>query len=127
VPLNSAVIIDDDPMQIEILRDALATLSVSNVQAFSNGGAAIRHLMQVEVPPRVIITDLHMPEIDGVELMSFLKLDHARVPLIIISGAQQSTVTAAERLSSALGLNVLGALQKPISLKALEDLISQAE
>ena len=73
------------------------------------------------VPPRCIITDIHMPGISGIELKR--RLDGARrVPVILITGRSEPHLHAEARASGAVCL-----LKKPFSADALLECLRKAE
>ncbi|MDR3450540.1 MAG: EAL domain-containing response regulator [Alphaproteobacteria bacterium] len=69
--------------------------------------------------PDIIMMDLMMPGIDGVELLRLLsdKAKHAK--LCLISGSDARVLNSARRLGSAHGLDVVAALEKPLSIQTL--------
>jgi FixJ family two-component response regulator len=57
---------------------------------------------------------------DGVELLRFLAEQDSRAPVLIISGFDRRVLEAAFRLGEALGLSMLGPLEKPVRFRDLE-------
>ena len=82
--MTTALIVDDS----KIDRELVATLlqgSTSLQVAFADDGAdALRQLAKSE--PDMIITDLHMPEVDGLRLVETVREQHAHVPIVLITG-----------------------------------------
>ena len=75
--------------------------------------------------PHMVALDLGMPGMDGVELLRFLA-DHSFTgPVLIISGFDRRVLESAFRLGEALGLNMVGPLEKPARLDALEAILKQ--
>ena len=75
--------------------------------------------------PALIALDLGMPGSDGVELLRFLSAQGFTGPVLIISGFDRRVLESAFRLGEALGLNMVGPLEKPTRLEALEDILTQ--
>ena len=68
-----------------------------------------------ENPPAVIVMDLHMPEIDGFELLRELSEKESRAKLVMVSGvADPRTLETARRFGREMGLTMAGVLAKPI-------------
>ena len=75
--------------------------------------------------PALVALDLGMPGSDGVELLRFLSGEGFAGPVLIISGFDRRILESAFRLGEALGLNMVGPLEKPTRLDALEDILNQ--
>jgi FixJ family two-component response regulator len=78
-----------------------------------------------ELRPAAVALDLGMPQVDGVVLLRFLAEEKCRAPVIIISGFDRRVLDSSMRLGEALGLNMVGPLEKPVRLQELLDLLDQ--
>ena len=78
-----------------------------------------------DLKPEAVALDLGMPQVDGVELLRFLAGEKCTAPVIIISGFDRRVLDSSVRLGSALGLNMVGPLEKPVRLQELLDLLDQ--
>lgn len=74
--------------------------------------------------PDLVVLDLGMPGMDGVELLRFLAEQDFHAPVLIISGFDRRVLDSAFRLGEALGLNMVGPLEKPVRLEELEELLN---
>jgi CheY-like chemotaxis protein len=63
--------------------------------------------------PDVVVLDLEMPGMDGIELLRFLADAKCRAKILIVSGLGDKVLETAERLAGARGLNIAGTLRKP--------------
>ena len=70
-------------------------------------------------PPDLILVDIFMPEVDGLEILTVLSDRKSRVPIVLISGKSTEMLQSAQRLGSARGLSIIHMLQKPIRLEEL--------
>ena len=79
----------------------------------------------VDQQPQMVALDLGMPGMDGVELLRFLSDQGFTGPVLIISGFDRRVIESAFRLGEALDLNMVGPLEKPARLDALETILKQ--
>lgn len=84
--IGSVLIVDDESGSLKLLKDILMG-ECHHVRAFNNGELALRSV-EIEAPD-VILLDMRMPEMNGLEVCQRLKeKPHLRdIPVIFISGA----------------------------------------
>ena len=75
--------------------------------------------------PQMVALDLGMPDSDGIELLRFLADRDFEGPVLIISGFERRVLESAFNLGSALGLRMVGPLEKPARLEELEELFTR--
>jgi CheY-like chemotaxis protein len=88
-----ALVVEDSPTQAILLRQRLAR-SGFDVQIAAHGGEALA--IVARQLPSVILTDLDMPEMDGLELVKQLRQRGAAVPVILMTamGSEEIAVKA---------------------------------
>jgi len=111
------LIIDDDQSVLNLLENYL-TNNNYDVVCVSNGLDGLKRIESGENEFDLIITDLVMPEISGIGLISILKKEHPKIPIIAITGKGEEP----EKLS--LEAKADGILQKPFELSALDEMIT---
>ena len=79
----------------------------------------------IDQRPEMVALDLGMPGMDGVELLRFLSDQCFTGPVLIISGFDRRVLESAFRLGEALDLKMVGPLEKPARLDALETILKQ--
>jgi CheY-like chemotaxis protein len=121
---NSLVlIVDDDPLQVEIVREHMIDRGISRIVTASNGQEAIRAIEADALLPDLIVCDIHMPDVDGIEFLDYLGIASSAAKIIVVSGAESLQVKSAGILSRRNGLNFIGALQKPLDLAAFSKML----
>ena len=73
----------------------------------------------------IIVMDLTMPGMDGVELIRHLASVDSKAGIILMSGFDMSVLHSAKELADSRGLNVIGILEKPISISNLEEMLDR--
>jgi DNA-binding response OmpR family regulator len=116
------LLIDDEPALAAFVANAAAISGFEPVIASND--TLFREQFQDELPGMVAL-DLGMPGMDGVELLRFLSAEAFEGPVLIISGFDRRVLESAVRLGEALGLKMVGPLEKPVRLEALETILQQ--
>jgi len=112
------VIIDDEADIGDLITD-VATPRGFDVQAFTAADEAFQVLEKH--PPQLIVMDLMMPGIDGVEMLRYLAQHAKKSKLCLISGSDVTVLNSARRLASAHGLNVIAVFEKPLDIFKLRE------
>lgn len=86
------LVVDDDPRIREILGVMLVSAGYEVAMA-DNGAAAVTHLSTTV--PDLLVTDICMPHMSGVELISHVRSMHPSVPIVAMSGTYQGDAVAA--------------------------------
>jgi EAL domain-containing protein (putative c-di-GMP-specific phosphodiesterase class I)/FixJ family two-component response regulator len=73
----------------------------------------------------LIFLDLLMPEMDGVELLRLLAKQQCDAGIVLMSGVGKRVMETADELAQALGLFIVGHLQKPFQLAELEEILTR--
>ena len=94
------LLVDDEPALRELLRATFEGADVTVDEAGSGVEAEVRIRRR---RPDVIVLDLRMPEMDGVELCSRLKSDDATrdIPIVLLTGAEPEEARRAQRAGAA--------------------------
>jgi EAL domain-containing protein (putative c-di-GMP-specific phosphodiesterase class I)/ActR/RegA family two-component response regulator len=73
----------------------------------------------------LILLDLMMPDMDGVELLRMLSGQKCKAGIVLMSGVSKRVRETAEQLAQILGLTIVGHLQKPFRLADLEEVLTR--
>ncbi|MEO6199205.1 MAG: response regulator [Sphingomicrobium sp.] len=121
MPQPQLLVIDDEPWLGEFVA-AVARGSGFVTQVTSNDNQFRSRFLAHE--PSLVALDLGMPGMDGVELLRFLADQRYRSPVLIVSGFDRRVLDAAFGLGEALGLTMVGPLEKPMRIHELEAILS---
>lgn len=112
----TVLIVDDSATIRMILKGQLKKLGFTNVIEASDGRAAIEMLTKNDVG--LLMLDIHMPDMGGLNCLEALKRDpaHADIPVIIVSSD-----TAPAQIESARSLGVFEYIRKPFRIEGLRD------
>jgi len=122
----SVLIVDDSAAQRSYGAALCRECGIDSVYEASNGKEALAVLGGLSRPPGLLIIDLEMPTMDGLELLGRLRERLVRAPIIVASSRERALIESVRDLGSALGLSILGTLQKPLTGAALHDLLRNA-
>lgn len=120
--LLRVLLLDDDTFMLSVLADMLAELGRFDVHCEADAKRALSRL--ASDPPGLLVCDLSMPDMDGIEFMHAAAAAGFRGQVMLLSGMDSGVRRSAERLARAHGLKVLGAYKKPISQAELQEALA---
>lgn len=112
---QGVLVVDDSLVQRQNAVELLRQLGVSKIFEAGNGRDALQLLHSLFQPPAIIVLDLEMPDMDGIETAQQLAMDGLRSSLLVVSSAESAVIDTVRTMIEALGLPLLGALHKPLS------------
>jgi two-component system, NtrC family, response regulator HydG len=116
-PKRRILLIDDDARVREMLRDVITAFGY-DVDVAEEGQTGHSKFKQQQID--LVITDLMMPGVNGLQLAAELRILHPTVPIILLTGFATAAAAAEARR---LGLTILS---KPIGGPALKAAIAAA-
>ncbi|MBI5278115.1 MAG: response regulator [Burkholderiales bacterium] len=117
------LVIEDHPFQRDMLRQLLVGMGAQTVHTAGDGRQALRLLRDPAVTADIVICDVAMPEMDGIELLADLRAVRDGVALVFMS-AFESNLHAAVEIARAGGFQLLGALVKPVSTRNIAEVVA---
>ena len=117
------LILDDDAFALRLVRVQLEQLGFTDVTAHELPREALAVLEADVSAADVILLDLQMPEIDGIEFLRHLARLRFAGGVILISGEDERVLHTAMTLGKAHKLDLRGALHKPITPQQLWTLL----
>jgi EAL domain-containing protein (putative c-di-GMP-specific phosphodiesterase class I)/FixJ family two-component response regulator len=119
------LVLDDEPFMLKLLSHVLTNLGFSQVTTCDNGHKALEWIDSPHTPPDLILLDLNMPEMDGVEFVRHLVERRYAGSILLISGEEERMLQTAERLVRAHNISTLGHLNKPVLPAELSALLEK--
>ncbi len=122
-PEVSVLVIDDDEFLRDTVSRQLQSLGIDRIVTAADGLQARQRLQ--ECPPfSVVVSDLCLPGMDGVELLRVIAECQRQAALVLMSSKDQKVLSAASGVARARGLRVLGALGKPVTRTSLRAMLA---
>jgi DNA-binding NtrC family response regulator len=118
-PAVHVLLVDDEEAFVETVAKRLSRMGIESTAAFDGEGAlrALEESSSIDV----VVLDIKMPMMDGLQALARLRQEHGSIPVIILTG--QGTVETAIK---GMRLGAFDYLTKPCELETLVDKIQQA-
>lgn len=120
------MVLEDQDMQRQIVMRMLHSLNFQEVLMAANGREALELLNSPSVPqPEIVLCDLDMPEMDGMEFIRLISQAKPHLSVIITSSLDRPLLRSVEKMCVAYGARLLGTIEKPIDTERLMALLEQ--
>lgn len=120
--MPTVLVIDDDGDLLAALQRAHAAAAPGwDLVALVDSREALALLADGEVS--LVVTDILMPEVEGLELLRAIRREHPKLPVLAMTGEAQRLGGA--RLDAARALGAREVLEKPFEFAALETAVAR--
>lgn len=116
------VVIDDEQQFTDMLSEFIAAAGY-----VTNSYTDAREFFKAGADGDVLIVDLNMPRMDGVEVIRLLGERRCDASLILMSGYDTGVLRSAEKLAQEHDLNIIASLTKPVQLSEFTRLLSELQ
>jgi EAL domain-containing protein (putative c-di-GMP-specific phosphodiesterase class I)/CheY-like chemotaxis protein len=123
---SSVLVIDDHPFQRRTLARKLSALGVPSVLEAADGADALEHVRASAGSLALIVSDVDMPEMDGLEFLRRLAAEAPSTAVAVVSALDRSLLKSVEVMASEYGLHLVGVLEKPVTEDALRSMLVRA-
>lgn len=122
---HGVMIVDDSSMHRYSAFLCLNAFGIERLYEVANGRAALDQLAQMDEVPAVMLLDLEMPVMDGIEVLQQLALLAKKPAVVLASSSDEVLISAVATMAEALGVTLLGAFRKPVSPVDLADALTK--
>lgn len=117
--MHKVLIMDDSPTACELARIAVLEAGYEDVRMVASARACLEVLSADDCDVDVVLCDLMMPEMDGVEFLRYAAALPKRPALVFVSGGETVLLQGARDTAQARQFRVLGTVQKPITAEGI--------
>lgn len=121
----SFLVAEDHDSQRRALVRTLKSLGAKEVHEAADGHAALAIVRDPARSVEIIIIDVDMPGMDGMEFIRHLGESRVPVSVILVSALERKLLASVETMTEAYGIRLLGVVEKPYARGILETLIKQ--
>jgi EAL domain-containing protein (putative c-di-GMP-specific phosphodiesterase class I)/ActR/RegA family two-component response regulator len=115
------LVLDDDPDMCALVVSAATSAGYQAISSTNFGGFTASLTPETSV----VVLDLMMPEVDGIQVLRYLSSQHYASDIVLISGYDKKVLKVAGQLAEALGLSIRASVQKPVNLKSLREILTK--
>ncbi|TAK38931.1 MAG: EAL domain-containing protein [Lysobacteraceae bacterium] len=117
------MVVEDHGFQRRMALRMLGEIGVGTVHDAADGVAALDRLQRLPSPPDVVLVDLDMPGMDGVEFIGHVAQGRLARGIALVSAMDPALLAAVQAMARAYGLAVLGSIEKPLTVEKLRTLL----
>jgi len=121
----SVMIVEDHGFQRRVAMRLLEELGLGRIHAAADGRAALTQLEQAATPPDVVLVDLDLPEMDGIEFIGHVASRKLARSIALTSALDPALLNTVQGMTRAYGLRVLGVVEKPLTSAKLAEVLQQ--
>ncbi len=118
------LLVEDHAFQRRLGLRLLEDLGIGEVIEAAEGFEAMEMLRSMPTPPDVVLVDLDMPGMDGVEFIGLIAQHKLAPAIAVVSAMDVALLHAVQIMAQASGLRVLGSVEKPLSAAKLTHVLS---
>lgn len=122
---SPVLVVDDSGVQRQYMMELCRTVGADTVLEADGGPAALKILGERGATLKLLIVDLEMPEIDGVQVMEEVLNLGLTLPVIVASSRESALLSSIETMCADLGVNLICALPKPLTIASLSMALSR--
>ena len=119
------MVVEDHGFQRRVAVRLLTELKVKEILEGVDGLHALEILRKQPEPLDVVLVDLDMPGMDGIECISHIAHEHLARSVVVVSALDPALLNTVQTMARAYGLHVLGSVEKPLTRDKLEAVLNR--
>jgi EAL domain-containing protein (putative c-di-GMP-specific phosphodiesterase class I)/DNA-binding NarL/FixJ family response regulator len=127
IPRMRYLVAEDHEFQRNVLVRMLHSIGAEEVLVAEDGQHALRLLNGGNSAVDIVVSDLEMPGMDGIEFIRHLCEAGRGLSIIVVSSHERSLLDAVENMAAAYGCELLGTIMKPVTMRKLEELVRRCK
>lgn len=121
----SVMVVEDHGFQRRVALRLLDELGLAQVSQAENGRIALALLEHATPPPDVVLVDLDLPEMDGIEFIGHVASQKLARAVVLTSALDPALLNTVQTMARAYGLRVLGVVEKPLTTGKLAEVLAR--
>ncbi|HSD15711.1 MAG TPA: EAL domain-containing response regulator [Thermomonas sp.] len=119
------MVVEDHGFQRRIALRLLSEIGIERVLEGADGLHALEVLRKQATPPDVVLVDLDMPGMDGIECIGHIAQERLARSVVVVSALDPALLNTVQTMARAYGLTVLGSVEKPLTRDKLEAVLGR--
>lgn len=120
--MKRVLVVDDEPTIAQLLKEAFGSFRHGHayeVEIAHDGAEALMALLMSKFD--LLVVDMYMPRMDGLELLTQMRTHDVRVPVLMVTGNQ-----SAQAAADAISAKIFAYIPKPLDLVQLDHIVALA-
>ncbi len=120
------LVVEDDDFQRQMIVNMLRSMGAKSVGEADGGKKALKLISEdKENQVDIVICDLNMPEMDGLEFLRNLGEQQHQASIVIVSARGGKLLASAGKMAKMYGMKLLGIIEKPVLREQLKSLLAK--
>ncbi len=119
----SVLVVEDHDFQRQVAIRLLQQMGVGSVMDAPDGRSALVELGRQEHPADVVLVDLDLPHMDGIEFIGHVARERLANAVVVLTALDPSLLNTVRLMARASGMRVLGTVEKPLTQAKLSEVI----
>lgn len=119
----SVLVVEDHDFQRQVAMRLLQQTGVGTALEAADGKSALALLGQQEHPVDVVLVDLDLPQMDGIEFIGHVAQGRLANAIVVLTALDPSLLNTVRIMARASGMRVLGTVEKPLTQAKLAEVV----